>query len=828
TVNRSSFFFLTTSSHGNGAATLITLGLIQTGHSEKADYTPFFRSGHYPSSCPLFAKPLIMPGQLSPAEPISALVTPPFWSAGPPPQPFHFRSRTEPMDWRRMASLDVDRVTREMDVNVLQEFITAVTFCDVEGERCPHCRGPTDTALLKVLRMSQLSTEYLLYCQDYLSAQMSMMEERLQGALSQAQKEAEERVRLEKELQELKLESRRRRKMIATQQLLLQASANNYHKCQFCEKSFVNYSYLQSHIQRRHPEITDAERSEEAISPEQMEDGIEELKEKLRLTQIRLAAEKEADAHQRQQELEEQRRRELTEREAMDRWKEEERRKFQQEIGELRQLFLQEFKGIANKSYSLEAKLQELENREVHVSNVRGEDDHEKEQRLLREKRLKEQMTQKKNEWRKKLKEVQNLHQQEKEELQSENARLLQALSVEHSSSSSLNALQQQLLSLSSQLKQKERLIHSQEQKFAVVVFTVNYSKPPPDITQNAQSSPEEEGVDDKEEEEEDRLEDSMEAQRKVLESLRGNQELVKEFRPIVEETLDERLEKMGLRKGTKGISKQTLKSLSSLLSTQHLHKTRSQANLQALRENLVQELNHRMRQLQKNETKSSTNTYTQQRKKHLSPSVKGSPKVRQVSSKLSSQKTKTHQPPTPAPRSKVHTPTSQIRQKKSSTPPFSSEEDESAEDSAYITSSRGKPSPSTNFSPSGEQQKPISELDWSDSDESDGSDTPKAQQTFGGHGSVVQTLTRSLEKQLSSSVTKPAGGIQVLPPASLSSSRPSIVKQQAVSEEESDLELSSIEELAALPTGVLKSSDVGGTSGTSVWSSAASRAGGW
>ena len=32
-----------------------------------------------------------------------------------------------------------------------------------------------------------------------------------------------------------------------------------------------------------------------------MEDGIEELKEKLRLTQIRLAAEKEADAHQRQQ-----------------------------------------------------------------------------------------------------------------------------------------------------------------------------------------------------------------------------------------------------------------------------------------------------------------------------------------------------------------------------------------------------------------------------------------------------------------------------------------------------------------------------------------------
>ena len=55
------------------------------------------------------------------------------------------------------------------------------------------------------------------------------------------------------------------------------------------------------------------------------------------------------------QELEELRRREVAEREAMERWKEEERRKFQQEIEELRRLFLQEFKGIANKSYSLEA-----------------------------------------------------------------------------------------------------------------------------------------------------------------------------------------------------------------------------------------------------------------------------------------------------------------------------------------------------------------------------------------------------------------------------------------------------------------------------------------
>lgn len=165
-----------------------------------------------------------MPGQISP--------TSPSWSASVPTQPFHFRLRIEPIDWRRMAALDVDRVERETDINVLQEFISAVTFCTMEGERCPQCRCPIDT-MLKILRMSQLSTEYLLHCQDYLSSQVAVLEERLQGTLSQALREQEERAHLEKELQEVRLESRRRKKLIATQQLLLQSSANNYHKVSF-------------------------------------------------------------------------------------------------------------------------------------------------------------------------------------------------------------------------------------------------------------------------------------------------------------------------------------------------------------------------------------------------------------------------------------------------------------------------------------------------------------------------------------------------------------------------------------------------------------------
>ncbi|KAK9973255.1 hypothetical protein ABG768_023996 [Culter alburnus] len=766
-----------------------------------------------------------MLGQFSPVEAYTALSPTPPWSPAHQLQPFRFRSRTEPIDWRRLSALDVDRVAREIDVSVLQDFIMTVTFCAVDGERCPNCRGPADPSLIKLLRMSQLSTEYLLHCQDFLSAQLSGLEERLQAALSLVQRGEEQRAELEKNLQETKLENRRRKKLISTQQLLLQASANNYHKCQFCEKSFVNYSYLQAHVQRRHPEITDAERQKKR-KVDQMEDGIEELKERLRLTQMQLQAERETDSLRRQQEHEEQQRREQSEKEALERWKEEERRKFQQEIGELRQLFLQESKDMASKSSSIEAKLLLLQNKEVGPFNnvsLQEEIDPEKEMRENRERKLKEMMARKKSEWKKKLQESQTRHKQEQEELKSENARLLKALSVEKNSSSSLKKLQQQVVSLSSQLSQKERLIKSQEEKIkklSVIPVSV------PVVSQNAPDSleePEEEG---------ESLDDSDEPEWKVQKSHKGKPELMRESRPILEKSLEEKLENMGLRKGTKGISKQTFKSLSTLLTGQRLQRCRQQPDLQTHRDDLVHEVTRRVKSLQKSQGKLTPSISKQRGKKNSTP-VKEKRLRSRDGSKPSIQKAKSQQPkalfPTPTPRSKAppQNQTPKTLQKKNSTPPFSSDEDESVEDSAYITSSRGKPSPSVRLVQSGSLLNPTAELDWSDSELSEAADTPKLQKAPNPHGSVVQTLTRSLERQLSTPIKKPVGGTRVLPPSS-PSPRPAIVKQRALSDEESDLELSSIEELTANRAGVRKSSEVGGTSGTSAWSSAASRPGAW
>ncbi|XP_069053603.1 cilium assembly protein DZIP1L isoform X2 [Lepisosteus oculatus] len=773
---------------------------------------PFHRNHFYP--LPLFSPgPCKMPGQLSCSEPPS---TP--WSPGPL-QPFRFRARREGMDWRRFSALDVERVAREMDVGTLQEYIGTVTFCDLEAERCPHCRNPVDPVLLKVLRMSQLSTEYLLHCQDFLSAQVAGLEDRLQGELSGREREGKELARLEAELQAARQEGRRRKKMIATQQLLLQAGANNYHKCQFCDKSFVNYSFLQGHLQRRHPEITDAERQKKR-QVEQMEDGIEELRARLKLTQAKLEAEREAEALRRQQELEEQRQREAKEKQQLESWKEEERKKFYQEMGDLRQLFLQELKDIASKSSSIEARLQDLQRSGVVVSNLGTlRDTEEEEKREARERELREKVARQKSEWKKKMKEMQNIHLLEKGELRSEIERLKMSLSVDRNTA--LQSLQQKISSLSSSIRQREKVIRSQEETIKTLsARPVTVSAPAP-VIQEEESTEEED-------EEEEEPEDMGNLRQKLLESLRKNPDLVREFRPILEETLEEKLESMGLRKGTKGISKQTFKTLSSTVASQRQQKAKKLQEMPSLREKLTREVTKRVRRLQESQ---GTTVPTPA----ASWKVQGSPTQQKRSKARNPPRPVQPLAPQPAPRTIVTPRTPRTRAQRTSTPPFSSEE-ESGGDSAYITSPGSKALPAVRVVQAGPRQNQTvaTEEDWSDTELSEGPVSPGSTRLPASQGSVVQSLTKSLEKQLSSPARRPVGGIKVLPPSASASPKSStVMKNLQLSDEESDLELSSVEEItpqssAPRVAGVRGSADSVGSPGTSVWSSSASRGAVW
>lgn len=177
---------------------------------------------------------------------------PPSAASGPLPF-FQFRPRLESVDWRRLSAIDVDKVAGAVDVLTLQENIMNITFCKLEDEKCPHCQSGVDPVLLKLIRLAQLTIEYLMHSQEFLTSQLNLVEERLRLSLLDYEQSKQLLTKQAGEIKLLKEECKRRKKMLSTQQLMIEAKAS-YYQCHFCDKAFMNQAFLQSHIQRRHTE----------------------------------------------------------------------------------------------------------------------------------------------------------------------------------------------------------------------------------------------------------------------------------------------------------------------------------------------------------------------------------------------------------------------------------------------------------------------------------------------------------------------------------------------------------------------------------------------
>ncbi|KAM6389162.1 LOW QUALITY PROTEIN: cilium assembly protein DZIP1L [Pluvialis apricaria] len=481
--------------------------------------------------------------------------------------PFRFQPRRIGVDWRRFSTIDVERVAREVDVAALQEHITGVTFCDVEGERCPHCGQPADPVLLKVLRMAQLSIEYLLHCQDRLGTNLAVHVQRLQAAraeLACTQRQAAEQAM---QLRGAKEENRRWKKLMAMQQLLLQAGPNAYCKCHLCDKAFMNDSFLQAHVQRRHTEATKAER-QRMKQVEQMEDEVEELKAKLRETQQQLEAEREAEKLRREQEAERARQREEEGRRDLERWKEEERMKLREEIDGLRQLFITVFKDVASRNSALEGKLQELRAREVVVSNLGTLRDDDTE-----------------DAWG-----------QTPAELRGERERMAVQLMKEKKTLHAAPSQDQWVVrdhvhqwrdALNTRLREQPKVVKSQEKAIKLL------SASKPEVTQEVTKVVAGEKSSDREEA-------ALGGNRRLLEALQRNPNLLKQFRPILEEVLEEKLESMGVKRVAKGISARTYKSLQALVRLQQQQRAEKFPGLFHLRDELVKAVMRKVRRCKK------------------------------------------------------------------------------------------------------------------------------------------------------------------------------------------------------------------------------------
>ncbi|XP_063068371.1 cilium assembly protein DZIP1 isoform X2 [Engraulis encrasicolus] len=294
--------------------------------------------------------------------------------------PFRFRTRRENVDWRRISALDVDRVASELDFQTLQDHITGVTFCSVDAERCQRCQAPVDASLLKLFRLSQLTVEYLLHSQDYLSLSLQAAEERVQAE----QREKEQmQVAFEKrdaELKSLKDELKQRKKIITSQQVMISSGMASYHKCQLCDKAFMNATFLHSHMQRRHHEDYDIKLLSEAqkkVQSVRFQEEIEKLKEQLSLTRSQLETQQqqqacmarssqEPDLSERQEEL----KREL------ERWRVEERVAMSRQIEEIKESCQRDVNSLYHKNSMLEKELMKVqETNRVLVAKMEEEQD---------------------------------------------------------------------------------------------------------------------------------------------------------------------------------------------------------------------------------------------------------------------------------------------------------------------------------------------------------------------------------------------------------------------------------------------------------------------
>ncbi|XP_043730233.1 zinc finger protein DZIP1L isoform X4 [Cervus elaphus] len=621
------------------------------------------------------ASPGLPPPMQSPTSTAQGLSGPLFGAYTIPT--FKFQPRRESVDWRRISALDVDRVARELDVAALQENIAGVTFCNLDREVCGRCGQPVDPALLKVLRLAQLSIEYLLHCQDCLSASVAQLEARLQASLGQQERGQQELGRQAGELKGVREESRRRRKMIsALQQLLLQTGAHSYH-----------------------------------------------------------------------------------------------------------------------------TKLQALQSHSVMKSNLGSLRDEEPEERLRQAQELwalKEKMEMQKAEWRRKMKALQEEHAAQKRELQEQNERLQATLSQAQRKAAA--QAQRQISALHAQLQEQARLIASQEEMMQAMSLRKVEGIPegPKTVDTDADSSEEE-------------LEDSYSGQQKVLEALRRNPTLLKQFRPVLEDTLEEKLESMGIKRDAKGIPAQTLRHLESILRTQREQKARRFSEFLSLREKLIKEATSRVKDRQRVGAPVSQPEGEVPVKSQQSPLVtkEAQPKARTVPV---AQPSKPAEPPvtslqsrsshslglapgpTPTPRSRASGPPGPPSSPGPglSTPPFSSEED-----------SEGDAGPRASLQPlrvpSRVGPRPQDDWDWSDTETSEGSAQSPGKGSGGlaSSGTLVQSMVRNLEKQLEAPAKKPAGGVSLFSVPSAGPQRAAVPGgKPQLSEDESDLEISSLEDL--------------------------------
>ncbi|XP_056411574.1 cilium assembly protein DZIP1 [Hyla sarda] len=470
--------------------------------------------------------------------------------------PFKFRTRHASVDWRRIGAIDVDRLAKELDFVTLQENIMGITFCNIEIEKCPHCHCSLDPMLLKLFRLSQYTIEYLLHTQEYLTTNLKTLEEKVRTTSAETEQIQAKMAKQTHEIKTLKEECKQRKKIISAQQMMISASTGPYHKCQHCEKTFMNQSYLQSHMTRRHPEG-----KQNIQSSNKLQHEVNCLKEELRLTKSQLEAEQAAHLEKLSQIQENELRKSIEQdvSKKFDEWKKEEREKFEDKLNKVTESFMKELKEVTSKNTCLENELHEIKKDSLHRRSGLGtlqesppSDTEEGKSSCPHDvQSVKKLLEMQEEKWEKRLHLLYQEHEKEKSQLLSKNEKL--TLSVNEYQKTSNDFYKKRLVDLGQRLQEQNELIKCQKDQIKELS-----SKPPvakrysaPTLVPVLQSVeptisvPVTRDLDSEEVASTNKL---------LINSLKKNPSVTRALREVLEQGLVEKLESLGVKAGARGV----------------------------------------------------------------------------------------------------------------------------------------------------------------------------------------------------------------------------------------------------------------------------------
>lgn len=140
---------------------------------------------------------------------------------------FYFQQRRGRLDLRSLAQLDLEKIVRDVDIDTLQMSLENICFCNLREE---DLRYITDQHVVKIFRAAQLVIEYLLYAQEQLAANCSMLSNKYMAKKRSVMKKRKELLELQEDSKALRAQLRSKKKGIKTlESLLKEASRNKKH-----------------------------------------------------------------------------------------------------------------------------------------------------------------------------------------------------------------------------------------------------------------------------------------------------------------------------------------------------------------------------------------------------------------------------------------------------------------------------------------------------------------------------------------------------------------------------------------------------------------------